>query len=251
MGRWLDQWSVLENNHEPTLWEWLHPLKPSDFAGKTVLDAGCGNGGNAAIISKYAQSVTGVDLESTTSPLVKEAGNISYRQANLENLDLHDEFDIGFSVGVLHHLDNPDLGFENLVQAVKPGGIVAVWVYSKEGNWLMQRIVEPIKKAILLRLPGPPFRILTHIATLCGYVLAFSPMYFLSLLKWLPYYEYFQFWRSYTYSRNYMNVYDKLNAPTTHWISKPKIHEWASRLEKATVTDFNGVSWRLTGVKQR
>lgn len=46
-----------------------------------------------------------------------------------------------------------------------------------------------------------------------------------------------------------MNVYDKLNAPTTYWITEPTIRAWASQLKDPKFSSFNGVSWQLVGKK--
>ena len=44
---------------------------------------------------------------STASPMLHRKTNIQYHQADIENLDFYDEFDISIGVGVLHHLNNP------------------------------------------------------------------------------------------------------------------------------------------------
>ena len=90
MGRWLEQWSELDNRHEITLWHWLFPLTKEDFYNKRVLDAGCGNGGNADILSNYAASILAVDLESTASPLLHKRANIQYLTADIEMLHFAD-----------------------------------------------------------------------------------------------------------------------------------------------------------------
>ena len=46
-----------------------------------------------------------------------------------------------------------------------------------------------------------------------------------------------------------MNVYDKLNAPLTHFISSEEIQKWGTKLGNTKITDFNGVSWSLVGEK--
>ena len=248
MSRWLEQWSKLENKHEETLWHWIQPLTPEDFFGKTVLDAGCGNGGNAAILSQYAKHITGVDLESTKSPLLEIRDNISYEKGDLENLNRNNEFDISLSIGVLHHLSSPEKGFDNIVKSTKLGGIVAVWVYSREGNFLMWAILEPLKRKFFLRMPQWLFNFSALFCTLLGYSLAYSPFYLLSI-SFLPYNKYFRHWRKYGFRRNYMNVYDKLNAPLTHFISSEEIQKWGTKLGNTKITDFNGVSWSLVGEK--
>ena len=249
MGRWLDQWSKLTNQDEKTLFEWMSPLNKEDLIGKKVLDAGCGNGGNSVILAEYASEVLGIDRETTSSPLMFKHPKVSYQKGDLDNLSHEDEFDVVVCVGVLHHMEDPTIGFENLIKASKTNGIIAVWVYSFEGNALLRYFVEPLKKHIILKLPQRVFSFISHFCTFFGYFLAYNPLYMIKALRFLPYYDYFVFWRKYSYSRNYMNVYDKLNAPTTHWIAEPMIRAWASQLKDPKFSSFNGVSWRLSGRK--
>ena len=101
-------------------------LTKEDFYNKSVLDVGCGNGGNCGILSQYAKSITAVDLDSTASPILHRKTNIQYHEADIENLDCYDKFDISISVGVLHYLNNPKNGFANLINSTKSRGYVAV-----------------------------------------------------------------------------------------------------------------------------
>ncbi len=61
-------------------------------------------------------------------------------------MDLKKQFDYVFSVGVLHHTDNPDMAFKSMAHHTKAGGETLVWVYSKEGNFLIRILVEPARK---------------------------------------------------------------------------------------------------------
>lgn len=198
MGRWLDQWSKLINQDEKTLFEWILPLKKEDLIGKKVLDAGCGNGGNSVILAQYAGEVLGIDREATASPLMFDNPKVSYQKGDLDNLSHEDEFDVVVCVGVLHHMEDPTIGFENLIKAAKVDSFVAVWVYSHEGNALMRYVVEPLKKHIILKLPLRVFSFISHLCTLFGYFLAYNPLYTIRALRFLPYYDYLVFWRKYS-----------------------------------------------------
>jgi hypothetical protein len=41
----------------------------------------------------------------------------------------------------------------NMVRAAKPGGVVLIWVYGLENNEWIVRLVSPIRKRVLSRLP--------------------------------------------------------------------------------------------------
>ncbi|MGZ3900710.1 MAG: hypothetical protein ACXVNQ_09830, partial [Bacteroidia bacterium] len=83
--------------------------------------------------------------------------------------------------------------------------------------------------------------------------LMYPPIYtvYLLPLKFLPFYEYFQNFRKLTYSRNTLNVFDKLNAPQVDFISRERIEKWFSK-DKFTnihISPYKGVSWRGSGTK--
>ena len=68
-------------------------------------------------------------------------------------------------------------------------------------------------------------------------------------LRFLPYYEYFANFRDLTFRRNAMNVFDKLNAPQTHLITRERIAGWFARetFRAVHISDYCGVSWRGSG----
>ena len=69
-------------------------------------------------------------------------------------MDLARQFDVVNCVGVLHHIDGPDLTVENLYKHIKAGGGIIIWVYSKESNFLTRAIFEPFGRPLLSRLQG-------------------------------------------------------------------------------------------------
>jgi len=65
------------------------------------------------------------------------------------------------------------------------------------------------------------------------------------------FYEYFDNWRKLSYERNVLNVFDKMNAPQTWFISEKQIRSWFDPKEfsEIHITPYKGVSWRGSGVK--
>ena len=63
------------------------------------------------------------------------------------------EFDIVFSIGVIHHLKEPEKALKKLVEALKPGGTLIIWVYSFEGNEWIKKYVSPIRINLTSKLP--------------------------------------------------------------------------------------------------
>jgi SAM-dependent methyltransferase len=112
----------------------LLPLKPDDFMGKLVLDAGCGFGRHAFFAARYGAEV--VALDSSPEALASAARNLGgSMRAHLVQGDINrpplrrDLFDLVYALGVLHHLPDPRASFRTLHTLVKPNGRLATWVY--------------------------------------------------------------------------------------------------------------------------
>lgn len=103
----------------------------TDFAGRKVLDAGCGSGRYTHALASYgASEAIGVDF----SPInISNANrlNSNYIKNSLVRFELADvrrlpfadqSFDIVFSNGVVHHLPEPREGVRELLRVLKPGG---------------------------------------------------------------------------------------------------------------------------------
>jgi SAM-dependent methyltransferase len=218
-----------------------------------VLDAGSGPGIQARLIAQYAKRVTAVDLEAlaTTREMTRDlADKIEYVYADIATMDLGRQFDAVNCVGTIHHTDDPDKTFRNLVKHTKAGGRVILWTYAYEGNWLMRNIVEPVRKRVLDRASHETLWMLSSLLNGVLY-LPVHTIYLLPL-KSLPYYEYFENSRKMSYRRNALNIYDKLNAPETHFITRAQMRSWfnSGEFEDIHISMYMGVSWRGSGTKK-
>lgn len=61
------------------------------------------------------------------------------------------EFDLAFSIGVIHHLADPDRALTNIVGAVKPGGRILIWVYGLENNRWIVSLLDLLRKVLFSR----------------------------------------------------------------------------------------------------
>lgn len=111
-------------------------LSAGDLAGKTVLDVGCGMGRFAEVVSANGANVVGVDLSRAVYAAERNLGgrdNTAFLQADVFNLPLREEsFDLIYSIGVLHHTPDTRAAFLRLPRLLKPGGRIAIWVYTSE-----------------------------------------------------------------------------------------------------------------------
>lgn len=216
-----------------------------------VLDAGCGHGTHAALAARHAAKVVAVDLNTAAvaSERRPSAANIEFVEGDVACFDDGRRFDAVYCIGVAHHTDDPDKTVAHLRSLVKPGGRLILWVYSREGNGLNRCLLEPLKTAGLSLFPRPVLAALSHAFTAALYPLVHT-LYRLPL-TFLPYYLYFENWRRLSYARNRLNVFDKLNAPVTHFISKERAESWTRGLTNVHISPYVGVSWRVSGTVPR
>lgn len=153
-----DLYSHLNPQYELQFKNWVSPLTPADFKDKTVLDAGCGMGRNSYWALKWgAGRLVAFDYDERTVAVarhnLKEFPTTEVLFKSIYDIDWNNEFDIAFSIGVIHHLENPQAALANMVRALKPGGTLLIWVYSYEGNAWVPRFIDPIRKALTSKLP--------------------------------------------------------------------------------------------------
>jgi SAM-dependent methyltransferase len=131
--------------------DWLSPLTPSDFKGKTVLELGFGNGSFLFHVGSFEPArLTGVELGDTLAQTRRNlqhlpSGMVELVHGDLTKLDLG-KFDVVYCIGVLHHLADPRAGFDALLRHTKPGGSFHGWVYAEEGNGVVIQVVDPIRR---------------------------------------------------------------------------------------------------------
>jgi len=113
-------------------------LGPQDFKGKLVLDVGCGTGRFAEVVTRWGARVVGIDLSAAAEVAAK---NLSEREFVAFQADVFalpfapGSFDCIYSMGVLHHTPDCEKAVKVLPQYLKPGGTLAVWLYSGYNKW--------------------------------------------------------------------------------------------------------------------
>ena len=253
-SEWHTQWTLFHDDVGFLFWDWIAPATVETFRGRDVLECGCGGGQHTDVMATVARSVTAVDLNTTDIARSRNRhhANVEFVEADLAAMDLGRQYDVVICIGVIHHTDDPDTTFANLYRHCKPGGTLIVWTYSAEGNLPVRCLVEPVRKLVLRFLPRRLVLGLSVVVTALLYPVVYS-IYRLPGLRWLPYYAYFGNFRKLSFTRNVLNVFDKLNAPQTIFTTAAKCREWFSRErfqhDSIWITPYKGVSWSLVGTK--
>ena len=116
-----------------------------------ILDAGCGTGVSTDYLCHLnpGSSVLAVDISAGALEVARERTRRSgaakaVRELRIEQrslLDLAGEgpFDYINSVGVLHHLREPEAGLQSLAGLLRPGGLLHLFLYADGGRWEIHR----------------------------------------------------------------------------------------------------------------
>jgi len=97
--------------------------------GKSVLDAGCGNGRYTYAMQQLGATVDSIDVSQEAISACREI-NPKARVLSVFDLD-RTGYDFIYCWGVLHHTERPRDGFNILTRALRSGGRLHVMLYNK------------------------------------------------------------------------------------------------------------------------
>src|SRR3989442_4281722 len=131
----------------------MAPVGKDAFAGRRVLDAGCGKGRLLLLGAAFgAKEVIGVDLGPAVDAAAQNTAdldNVHVVQGDLTRPPFRlESVDLIYSIGVLHHLPEPEAGFRALSPLLAPGGRFSAWLYAPLGSGSGLGLVDPAR--------GPP-----------------------------------------------------------------------------------------------
>ncbi len=242
------EWSVysgLNPLYEEQFKQWLGPIRPEFLQGKRILDAGCGMGRNSYwCLTWGAKEVVAFDNDDRTVQCAKST-LAQFPQALVEKQSIYsipyqNEFDIVFSVGVVQLLERPQEAVQKLIQALKPGGTLLLWLYAKEGNGFVLKIIDPLRRYFTSKLPPVVLDYFTYTLSL--------PFY--AYLKWIrPRGDYYRILQGFPFRNIHLIIFDHL-LPTVAWyFTREEALQLIDALENRTANYINHNSWTVTGSK--
>jgi SAM-dependent methyltransferase len=162
-----------------------------------------------------------------------------------------DRFDFAFSFGVLHHTPDPRRAFGLLMQRLKPGGLVTIFLYKDFSDLPVKRFVlSQVNRLrrLTLRMSPRALRLMSRLAAPLVFLLLTLParglnrLGFKGLARHIPYGTFPDL------SRIASSLEDRFGAPFEFRFSVADLEQWArdEGLEDARVVDC--LPWGFSGL---
>jgi SAM-dependent methyltransferase/uncharacterized protein YbaR (Trm112 family) len=254
------QWTVFSQmvvDFRENFLQYIAPVDAKFFPGKRGVDIGCGFGRHIYNAEKFGAEMVGVDnSDAIESTRVNTEGmaNVHLVQADVYRLPFKPGvFDFAYSIGVLHHLPEPEKAFQLVVRLVKPGGSVFIWVYSNSRR-VVNFLVESAR-AVTTRSPKAIQQFVSLTAAAIDYAAFIVPYRVASRLPGLgavlrkirvPRLEVY---RAYPFQVVYADWFDRLAAPIRFYYDADAMRGWLARAHLGhTVISPTGLfGWRAYG----
>ena len=257
------QWTVFSEmvvDFRDNFLQYIAPLDERFFPGKRGLDLGCGFGRHIYNAAKFGAEMVGVDIsEAIESTRVNTEGmpNVHLVQANVYNMPFAPGvFDFAYSIGVLHHLPEPEKAFQCIVRLVKPGGAVFIWVYSNRRRFV-NFVLESVR-AVTTRSPKPVQQGLSLVAASIDYVGFIRPYRIAARLPIIgPVARRFglprlKVYGEYPFQVVYADWFDRLAAPIRFYYDGDAMQGWLARaaLSHTVISPTGLFGWRAYGERR-
>jgi SAM-dependent methyltransferase len=191
----------------------------------------------------------GLDAESAAIK-AKSFPNVTVVEGDIFHLPFKNKLDFVISHGVVHHLPEPETGFQKLVSALKPRWEIFIWVYGKDP-------IVPVIELLRGLFHKMPKRLVQAICWFLAFPLLLSKIVFLTMNKIpflrkyaakVPYHQY----AVRNYNEMQCTLMDKLFVPVVNYYDRPELEKWFSnaKLGAVTISQRDGNSWSCYGKKK-
>jgi SAM-dependent methyltransferase len=230
------------------------------WKGLRVLDAGCGMGRWLHFARRAGARVVGMDL----SPAVEVAAARDGDGADFLQCDLQwppfppATFDLVYSLGVVHHLEDPQGGVRALARLVRPGGELRLYVYRSlaEDPWPRRLVLDGVTllRRITVRLPFVLAHAVSIVVAALGTALFLLPRRWLRVwalgdrfTRGLPLVQY----ADVPFRMLVAEQFDRLCAPIEGRFRREQVAAWLAAAGLETRAILPGLGWRAIAARPR
>lgn len=233
--------------YEEQFKRWTTLIPEHEWKGKNLLDVGCGTGRNSIWPIKYgAEKVIAIDVDegslSSARENLKNFSKAEVHKISAYDIEYTDQFDITFSIGVIHHLEFPEKALSKMFQATKKNGKVLIWVYGYENSEWVVKYLNPIRKILFSKLPIKFTHFLSIFPTTVIYLL---------VRMGLGNIEYFKLIRRFTFWHLRSIVFDQMLPCIANYWKKEEVFKLMENagLKNIQMAHVNDMSWCAVGTK--
>lgn len=250
-----DQWTTYTDNSgyygsNTLLKDIVEPaFSVEEIRNKDVAEIGAGTGRISLMLSRAeAKSVTAIEPSAAYETLKDNVRDTNILCVQREGRDIKGlgPFDLIFSIGVLHHIPEPDIVVQRALECLRPDGKMVIWLYGYEGNELYLSIFEPLRRLTHV-MPDWLLSILCHLLVLITY-----PYIWLSSVFPLPLRSYMRrVFGKVSYSKKHLIVFDQLNPQWAKYYRKDEAIDIlkGNGFKDVTAHHRHGYSWTVVGRK--
>lgn len=250
MNRFGYEWTEFIDYDCDNFSRFASPLPADFFEGKLGLDAGCGGGRHAYQASKKGAEIIAFDVSQAVDTAFQKNRNeerVHIIQSDIYHLPFKQStFEFIYSLGVLHHLPDPEKGYKTLIPLLKENGSLFVWLYA----YAPRKVALEILRSLARRLSNKNIRYMAYLCNLLDYGIFSNLFKFFHALPSLKNVSErifplrIQEYAGHGFSVSYTDWFDRLSAPLTHYYRKQEMEAWLNRSNlKQTRLLPEGDSW--------
>jgi SAM-dependent methyltransferase len=255
-----DEWTrfpAIEDAHAEIFAWYFEGPRPVAWPGLHVLDAGCGMGRWLHFARREGARVVGLDL----SPAIDVAARREGAGVDLVQGDLRHPpfppgaFDLVYSLGVVHHVEDPAAAVRVLADLVRPGGELRLYVYRSlhDEGWVRRTLLAGVTlvRRGTVRLPPPALHAFSWMVAAVSTALFLVPH---RAARWaglgrrtrgLPLTQY----ADVPFRMLVAEQFDRFGAPLEGRFRKEEVEAWLRGAGLEVVAVLPGLGWRAIARK--
>jgi SAM-dependent methyltransferase len=214
-------------------------LDLDDLEGRIGLDAGCGKGRYTRFLADHLGAVVALDGSSAVEAAARnlaDRSNVVVVKADLRRAPFSPgTFDFISALGVLHHLDDPREGFDQLLGYLAPQGHILLYLYSRPARLSVRSVALRAASALrrlTVRMPHRALRPVSLPVAALLYASVVAPGRWgskrgVAALSGLP----MDMYRDKPFRSLALDTFDRLSAPVEHRYVWEELVPWLTEAD--------------------